>query len=32
MGYAHAVEQEDIEDVAAEFLATIQLPAASPAS
>ncbi len=32
MGVAVAVDQKDIEDVAAEFLAAIQLPAASPAS
>jgi glycine betaine/choline ABC-type transport system substrate-binding protein len=32
MGVAVAVEQQDIEEVAAAFLATIQLPAASPAA
>ena len=32
MGVAVAVDQKDIEDVAAEFLAAIQLPAASPAA
>ncbi|MFN8621617.1 MAG: glycine betaine ABC transporter substrate-binding protein [Chloroflexota bacterium] len=32
MGVKVAVDQADIEDVAKEFLATIQLPAASPAS
>jgi osmoprotectant transport system substrate-binding protein len=32
MGVKHAIDQVDIEDVAAEFLAGIQLPAGSPAA